>query len=181
MDARKKIEKLKRLHAKNVAREEVRTEFNKAAAAAAVIGAKQPDGTVYAGLTQDGKQRIYVTPEDLDVCMTFNKAAQKIQDLNGQKAFGHDDWQIPSLDTLKVLQKNQNEGALKGTFSSKRTSEFLYQDWYWSTTPDGIGCTLALRLSDGYEFNHHHKDGSYLNCRPVRLTPVKRTRAKAAP
>src|ERR1700674_1093403 len=81
------------------------------------IGAKMPDGSLFAGLTTDGKQQIYAMPTDLDVTMTFNDAAKRVEKLNADKFLGHDDWQIPSLDNLRVFYKNQNEGALKGTFT----------------------------------------------------------------
>jgi hypothetical protein len=174
MDAREKIEKLRRMHARNAAREEVRAAFNEAAAAP-VVGAKQPDGTIYAGLTPDEKQKIYVMPKDLNggFRRTFSATAAAVQRLNTEKAFGHDDWQIPSLDTLKVLQKNQNEGALKRTFNAESGGELWFQSWYRSATTDprDTDLTFDIRFSDGYVFPHH-KDSYSFSCRLVRLVPV---------
>ena len=84
----------------------------------AAAGQKMADGSIFVGLTADGKQQIFAMPTDLGVTMTFNAAAKTVEKLNADKAFGHNDWQIGSLDVMRVLQKNQNEGSLKGTFKT---------------------------------------------------------------
>src|SRR5438552_2552949 len=43
-----------------------------AAKTALEIGAKMADGSVFAGLTADGKQQIYAMPADLSMTRTFN-------------------------------------------------------------------------------------------------------------
>ena len=144
-----------------------------AAQAALALGQQTADG-VYAGLTADGKQQIYAMPTDLDVTMTFNDAAKAVKKLNAKNALGHNDWQIPALDNLHVLQKNQNQGSLKGTFktaSSRDGSDC--PDWYWSSTPHRDYPLLVdrVRFSDGNE-NWDTKDYFRLSCRPVRLLPV---------
>lgn len=84
--------------------------------------ADMEDGSIFAGTTKDGKQ-ILAMPINLGFTATFNDAAKAVKELNEKKALGHDDWQITDLDTLKVLQRNQNQGSLKGqtlaTFSFK--------------------------------------------------------------
>src|SRR5665213_2891036 len=105
-----------------------------AAQVALVLGQKTADG-VYAGLTPDGKQQIFAMPKDLDVTLTFNDAAKRVQSLNADNALGHNDWQIGSLDVMRVLRKNQNEGSLKSTFNTADTGSGLYfPHWYWSST-----------------------------------------------
>ena len=139
--------------------------------AALEIGEVAADGTIYAGLTADGKQDIYAMPTDLDVTLTFNDAAKRVKSLNADKALGHDDWQIPSVENLRVLQKNQNEGALKGTFNTtNKGSGSNFPHWYWSSTEDHYypADVHHVRFSDGDE-GWDHKGSLRLSSRPVRL------------
>jgi len=41
---------------------------------------------------------------------------------DGQKAHGYGDWKLPSVAELRVLYKNHNEGALRGTFNDTNGS-----------------------------------------------------------
>jgi hypothetical protein len=102
--------------------------------------------------------------------MTFNDAAEAVKKLNADNALGHNDWQIPVLENVHTLQKNQNEGALKGSFKTDSASGSDYSDWYWSSTPshDYPGCVGNVRFSDGYEMERY-KGVLRLRCRPVRL------------
>jgi hypothetical protein len=146
-----------------------------AATKALEIGAKMTDGSIYAGLTTDGNAQIFIMPTDLDVALTFNDAAKAVQKLNSQKAHGHDDWQIPNKDTLQVLQKNKNEGALKGTFKTAASSSSDNSGWYWSPT-EHRGCPSSVwvvRFSDGYEV-WNLMDCFRLSCRPTRLVGLPR-------
>lgn len=141
-----------------------------AAPVAPVVGQQTADG-VYAGLTADGKQQIFAMPKDLDVTMTFNDAAKAVEKLNADNALGHNDWQIPAVENLRVLQKNQNEGSLKGTFktvSSRDGSDCPV--WYWSSTEvrDCPSYVWGVRFSDGLG-DWDPKDYYRLSCRPVRL------------
>src|SRR5204863_8298587 len=100
-------------------------------------------------------------------------AARRVGELNATKALGHDDWQIPTLEQLKILYQNQKAGALKGSFKTAASSGSDCPFWYWSSTEhrDSSSCVHAVRFSDGGE-NWHHKDYFRLSCRPVRLMPV---------
>jgi hypothetical protein len=142
-------------------------------AATPETGARMEDGSVYAGLTVDGKQQIYAMPTDLDVTMTFNDAAERVRQLNADKALGHDDWQIGSLEVTRVLEKNQNAGALKGNFKTASSSGAGCPDWYWSSTEHrgDSSCVHGVYFSDDLE-TWFHKDNGRLSCRPVRLVPV---------
>jgi len=133
------------------------------------VGATMADDSIFAGLDSDGKQ-ILAMPTDLGVTLTFNDAAKQVKTLNSARALGHDDWQIPSLENLRVLQKNQNVGALKGTFKTAVSSGSDYPDWYWSSTAyrDYSSLVHIVRFSDGYEL-WDRKDDFRLSCRPVRL------------
>jgi Protein of unknown function (DUF1566) len=132
-------------------------------------GARMEDGSVYAGLTADGKL-ILAMPTDLDVRMAFNDAAAAVKKLNADKALGHNDWQIPVLENVRVMQKNQNEGKLKGTFKIAASSGSDYPGWYWSSTEDRDNSSFVrgVRFSDGLEC-WDRKDYNRLSCRPVRL------------
>lgn len=143
---------------------------NDTSVAALMAGSKMADGSIFAGLTADGMQQIYAMPTDLDVTMTFNDAAKAVKKLNSNKALGYDDWQIPALENVRVLQKNQNEGALKGTFKTASSSGSVCPDWYWSSTEDrGYSSDVHyVRSSYGYE-SWTPKGNLRLSCRPVRL------------
>ncbi len=138
------------------------------------IGDQMQDGSVYAGLTEDGTQKIFAMPKDIGVTMIFNDAAQRVAQLNADEALGHNDWQIPVLENLRILQKNQAEGELKGTFKKIKTaslggSDFL--NWYWSAADNGSSMVHDVCFSDGDE-GWITKDSARLSCRAVRLVPV---------
>ena len=143
----------------------------KAAKDALELGTAMADGSVYAGKAADGRL-ILAMPNDLDVTMTFNDAAKAVKTINKNKSLGHDDWEIPSLENVRILQKNKDEGALKGSFNltGSKASGSDFPDWYWSSTEDRDypSCVLIVRFSDGHEL-WHHKDDIRLSCRPVRL------------
>ena len=144
---------------------------------APALGQLTKDG-VYAGLTDDGKQQIFAMPEDLKTrflkrpTMTFNKAAKRVAQLNAHKALHHDDWQIPSLEILRILKKNRNEGKLKGTFNTVISIDA--SDWYWSSTkePDAPYIMRANASFANGEEDYVIQDDYQLSCRPVRLVPV---------
>lgn len=139
------------------------------------LGAEMADGSIFAGLDLDTKQRIFTMPFDLSVPMIFNDAAKAVKKLNTDKTLGHNDWQIPSLKNLRVLQKNQNEGKLRGSFNT--TNKGNGSTWpgsYWSHTSatDGSGDVRTIRFSDGFEGD----DRTYINrlcCRPIRFGAPK--------
>ena len=134
-----------------------------------IAGTDMEDGSVFAGTTKDGKL-IYALPKDIGFAATFNDAAKAVKKLNEKKALGHDDWQIPDLDTLGVLQRNQNQGSLKGTFTTEAEKGSDHPLWYWSSTqnPDKSSNVYVVRFSDGDQI-WGHKDVNRLSCRPVRL------------
>ncbi len=66
------------------------------------IGQQMADGTIFAGTTAGGKQ-IYAMPVNLTLAQTFNSAVQETKKLNSFKAFGHDDWKIPSEKDMIAL------------------------------------------------------------------------------
>ena len=135
------------------------------------LGQKMQDGSVYAGLTADGKQEIYAMPRDLFMTMTFNDAASCVKELNADNALGHNDWQIPALEILRVLKRIQNKGSLKETFNTTSSGGgFNHPDSYWSSTEDHHDQPTVwfARFSDSLEVSDP-KDNLRLSCRPVRL------------
>lgn len=132
-------------------------------------GQLMPDGTVFAGMTADNKQ-IFAMPTDLGITKTFNDAVKRVQELNAQNAYGHNDWEIPKLDVLHILRANQCKGALTNTFKKESGSSSDCPHWYWSSTEDQSGTDrmYSMRLEDGYE-GWNRKDNYRLSCRPVRL------------
>lgn len=143
------------------------------------VGTKMADGTVFAGLTVDGTQRIFAMPSDLPILMTFNDAAKAVQNLNANKMFGHNDWEIPSLENLHILNKNREEGSLKGTFNMKahEAGSFDFPSTYSSSTECPLGylkkldVRATLDLNAGPDWNMMSNLFS-LSCRPVRLVDV---------
>ncbi len=137
-------------------------------------GATMADGSVVAGLAPDGKQ-ILVMPTDLGVTLTFNDAAKQVKKLNAEKALGHDDWVIPTIEQLRMLQRNQDKGALKGTFTTAASSGSDFPGWYWSSTEHpGLSSDVhVVCFSDGDELSGR-KDNCRLSCRPVRLVEAPR-------
>ena len=82
-----------------------------------VIGQKMEDGSIFAGLTRDGKHEIYAMPKDVRVKGSFNKVAEAVAKLNWKFKFGHNDWQIGSVEAVQVVRKNlAEEGPLQDSF-----------------------------------------------------------------
>ncbi|MBI3440600.1 MAG: DUF1566 domain-containing protein [Proteobacteria bacterium] len=141
------------------------------------VGTKMTDGSIYAGLTPDGpdgKRRIFAMPQDLSVTMAFNEAVKAVRKLNAENALGHNDWQLPALENLWVLHKNQEEGALKGTFNkASPNSPSDCRDCYWSATrTDDKTEVYAVSFSENLD-DSFRKAGYQMSVRPVRLEPVQ--------
>jgi hypothetical protein len=116
------------------------------------IGARMPDGTVFAG-SRDGNA-IFTTPTDAPLAYTFNEAADYAAVLNREKSLGHDDWRVPNKGELNVLWENR---AAIGGFNA---------GWYWSSTPDDGYNLLACeqRFSDGRQESYFKYYASSLRC-----------------
>ncbi len=129
------------------------------------------DGSIYAGLTEDGTQRIFAMPEDAGITMTFNEAVTWIGQRNAYEPFGHADWEIPDLDTLHVLYLNQ--GLLKNTFSKEAGTPSDCPYYYWSSTAFFLDPSRreAIRFVDG-SGGSDYMTGPRYSCRAVRLEPV---------
>jgi hypothetical protein len=112
------------------------------------LGAEMPDGTVYAGISPDTHQPMYVTPADAPLTRAFNtytfdEAKNYAKKLN---AHGHQDWRVPTKNELKVLFKNR---AAIGGFD---TAGLSTAGWYWSSSQDDGRNAWDQRFSDGFQF-----------------------------
>jgi Protein of unknown function (DUF1566) len=128
-------------------------------------GDKMPDGSVYAGISPDSGEAMYVTPGDAPQQTTFNQAAKYAAALD---AHGHNDWHLPTEAELREIYKNRNEGALNGTFNESAGSGTAH--WYWSCTedrenPSGV---YGVDFTDGGDV-WSLKGSSSLSSRPLRL------------
>jgi hypothetical protein len=81
-----------------------------------------------AGTSPDIGKAMYATPADASMTMEFNQAKGYAQGLNTQKAYGHDDWRVPTSAELNVLFNNR---AAIGGFDM---SGSYPAGWYWSAT-----------------------------------------------
>ena len=146
-----------------------------AAKAALKIGDRIADGSIFAGLTADGEAQIYASPADLGV-MSFNDCAEATAALNVKNYRDLGNWQIPSIENLHVLQKNQDQGALRGTFAKSYRDFLGFPKWYWSSTEDrgdpshaDSSHAYGVDFSDGGESWNRKTMAPRLSCRPVRL------------
>ena len=115
------------------------------APAAPKIGAKMPDGTIYAGVSPDTDKAMYATPADASLTMTFNEAKEYATRLD---AHGHEDWHVPTKSELNVLFNNR---AAIGGFNESASSS---SGWHWSSASgNNYLWYLAVRqrFSDGHE------------------------------
>lgn len=135
-------------------------------------GIEMEDGSVFVGRTDEGNW-VFTTPADIGVTMTFNNAVRSVRMLNEKKALGHNDWKIPDLKTLKLLQENQSEGSLKDTFNTT-THKIVYGEGghvdapglYWSSHGSS-SWSWYLNAYDGSSSYLHANNN--LSCRPVRI------------
>jgi hypothetical protein len=121
-------------------------------------GDKMPDGTVYAGISPDTGKGMYATPTDAYLTMAFNEAKEYAQDLNRQKALGHDDWHVPTKNELNVLFNNR---AAIGGFNVSGSDP---AGWYWSSSQNYIWNAWSQRFSDGAQYNYNEDGHSAVRC-----------------
>jgi uncharacterized protein DUF1566 len=111
-------------------------------AGAPAPGARMPAGTVYAGISPETKKPLYTMPRDAPGTYSWLAGMRYCKDL---KAFGHDDWRVPTDGELNVLFNNR---AAIGGFD---VSGSYPAGWYWSGTQYGLWGAWAQRFSDGYQ------------------------------
>lgn len=128
------------------------------------IGTSMPDGTVYAGISPDGK-RMYVTPRDASLQMSFERAARYVQSLNATRTHGHTDWRLPSMEELKLLYDTKGEGFLRNTFNESGQD---YAGHYRSSQEHKTSkdCANSVNFRDG-------SGGSYYKSREMSVRCVR--------
>lgn len=130
-------------------------------------GDKMEDGTIYAGISPDTGEALYVMPQDSPGTLKW-KAAMKYA--AGLDAAGLIDWRLPTKAELNVLYENRDKGALKGTFNE--TGSYP-AGWYWSSTEPSLlrGPAWPQRFSDGCSV--WHSKGNDFSVRAVRSEPTR--------
>jgi hypothetical protein len=124
-----------------------------------VAGDKMPDGTIYAGISPETGRPMYAMAADALLTVDFNAARQYTAALSAQKAFGRDDWRMPSVRELTVL------------FNSRSAIEGLNADgpppagWYWSSVVEADNKSAwAFRFNDGLAFSYPRHYALHLRC-----------------
>jgi hypothetical protein len=127
-------------------------------------GDRMQDGTIFAGISPDTGDAMYVTPADAPRRMSFNEAATYAA---GIDAHGHQDWRLPSKAELHEIYRNRHQGNLNGTFNEVSGSGNALR--YWSCTencghPSGVHIVDFTDGGDGWS----RKDLLSLSSRPLR-------------
>lgn len=122
------------------------------------VGEMMHDGTVFVGISPDTGKRFFAMPKDA-LCTQFNKAAEHLKLMNGQKALGYSDWRLPTLEEMRVLYDACDEGKLSGTFN--RTYHAV-TGWYWTSTLNTRhdGCVQHWQKSF-FEGKENYFDGNF--------------------
>jgi len=126
------------------------------------IGDTMEDGTIYAGVSPDTGEALYVTPQDASGTLEWKAAMKFAADLD---ANGHEDWRLPTKTELDVLFENRRKGALKGTFDE---SDGRPSGIYWSSSESSNRQDCAWMQCFYYGFQDVGYKGADTCVRPVR-------------
>ena len=119
------------------------------------IGAKMPDGTIYAGISPDTNKPMYTTPADAPSLMSFDQAKEYAAQLD---AHGHQDWRVPTREELNALFINR---FAIGGFN---TNGGRPAGWYWSSTQDDWWSAWDQRFLDGIVCDLYKNPHSSVRC-----------------
>jgi len=125
-----------------------------AEAARIEVGDVMPDGSIYAGVPRGGGARIFAMPAD-EGRLHFNRAAERAEQLNKEKPFGHDDWRVPNKREAEVLYAAQKKGAFKGTFDLTQGMDSTCGLYWTSQRGFDDGSALCLRFNAGTPEYYH--------------------------
>jgi hypothetical protein len=110
------------------------------------VGAKMPDGTIYAGISPTTKKPIYALPADAPLTMKWQQAMEYAGQYEGN---GHPQgtFRPPTRDELNLLFQNS---AKIGGFDH---SGLFPGGWYWSSTQllPGQASGWAKSFGAGYD------------------------------
>lgn len=127
------------------------------------IGDTMEDGTIYAGVSPDTGEAMYVTSEDAPGTLKWKAAMKYATDLD---ANGHKDWKLPTKAELNVLFENR---ARIGGFNE---SGSFFAGRYWSSA-EGPGYPASAWIQ---YFNDLNRNWEYkftgASVRPVRAEPA---------
>jgi Protein of unknown function (DUF1566) len=107
------------------------------------VGDKMNDGTVFAGNSPDSNKPLYAMPADAPFHLAFNEAKNYASEMNSVRAYGHDDWYLPTKNELNVLF---NKRAAIGGFDIRGSNP---AGCYRSSTQYDANRTWGQRFSDG--------------------------------
>ena len=111
------------------------------------IGARMPDGSIYAGISPDTHRPLYALPRDESMGDQPMKMHWHIAKRIAEKknVLGHHDWRLPSAGELRMLFKNR---AAIGGFN---TSGDYPGGWYWSSSKGRYGNAIGQHFSTGFQ------------------------------
>lgn len=109
------------------------------------IGQTMPDKTKFAGISPDMGCALFTSADDAPLTYTFSEARKYAEELNRQKAYGYNDWRVPSKSELNVLFTNR---AAIGGFNLSGSSP---AGWYRSSSQHNHFSVWGQRFSDGYQ------------------------------
>jgi len=135
------------------------------------IGDVMEDGSVFAGLSADEAERLYVMPEDADDTMKWNEANEYA---DKQDFGGRNDWRLPTAKELSAIFDAKSVESLHGTFHTA-SYDHLYAS-YWSSDKvvidDDKEKTGALTMNFNNGAEGWNYTWSYGSVRLVRTEPV---------
>jgi hypothetical protein len=123
----------------------------------AAPGRRMPDGTVYAGISPDTDKALYTTLQDAPVAFSWPRAQTYCHALSASR---RRDWHLPTLGELAVLFINR---ASIGSFN-----ETGYVNngpgYYWSSVQIGDASAWGQRFNDGYHEDLNKAQDSLVRC-----------------
>lgn len=134
------------------------------------IGNKMPDGTIFAGVSPDTGENMFVMPQGPLGTFKWEKAMRYAADLD---AYDHQDWALPTKDELNVIFNNSTKIGKAGDAFTEGGSDNSYS--YWSSE------VLGKRMFDrNFVWQQNFSNGKGLNgtksfdlyVRPVRYGPT---------
>lgn len=129
----------------------------------AEAGSAMPDGSIAAGIAEDGLQ-LFTLTQDAPALLNYEDAAKYVQKLNEEKWLGHDDWRIPTRGELHAVFNNR--AKIPGLTQVSSTS---CAHWYWSSnfTPGDETGGWVQNFENGHQ-QPGHRVTSKLSVRAIR-------------
>jgi hypothetical protein len=135
-----------------------------------------PDGTVYVDISPSTHEPMFTIREDVE--LRIDAAQEYIRQLNEKHAHGHSDWRLGDKQEIDTLLVNKKEGALSGTFNSRRYVVDPYIDEIFPPiylSSEDLTSTERYFQVEGQRDGIRarvRKDDAIIIIRPVRSGPV---------